>query len=68
MIEQLDAATLEIAVQESEQAGIFGKLLLCILAVALGNALCELACNFYYCIVVFNITSHFTLKLKLNDV
>ena len=38
------------------------------IAVALGNALRELPCSFYYCIVLFNLTSHITFKFLLNDV
>ena len=64
MIELLDTAALEVAIQETKETGIFGEKLLCILAVALSNALCELACSFYYCILVFNVTSHFTFELK----
>ncbi len=45
-------------------ACVLGEQLLCILAVALGNAFRELGCSFYHCIVVFNFTSHIAFYYK----
>ena len=63
-LELLDAAALELAVEEAEQAGVLREQLLGVLAVALSHAPYKLHSGFLYGLVFLDLIAHDNLSFR----